>query len=179
MYFALGAAAAGALDLLSSLAPSKSGAAKTNGAAKAASLFDAGSTTAAAPAAQSSGSARSGMLATSTFNALIDSQDSTRRSDALKDLFGQLDVDGDGKVTQSEFADRLGAGGSNVAAADKVFAKLDANADGAVTVDELGSALKGRGHHAAASRYQLTAQLGQPVTGTTAGAAQSSVSVTA
>lgn len=174
MYFALGAAAAGALDLLSSLAPSKSGAAKTNGAAKSASLFSVASPS-AVPAMQPSGAARSGTLATSTFNALIESQDSTRRSDALKDLFGQLDVDGDGKVTQSEFADRLGAGGSNVAAADKVFARLDANADGSVSVGELGSALKGRGH-AAASSYHLTAQLAQPAT---AGAAQSSVSLTA
>jgi hypothetical protein len=176
MYFALGTAAAGALDLLSSLAPSKSGAAKTGSTAQ--SLFSTGSTVAPAPATPPSGVARSGTLATCTFNALIGSQDSTRRSDALKDLFGQLDVDGDGKVTQSEFADRLGAGGSNVAAADKVFTKLDADADGSVTIDELGSALKGRGH-AAAARYHLTAQLGQPAAGTAANAAQSSVSVTA
>jgi hypothetical protein len=174
MYFALGAAAAGALDLLSALAPSKS-AAKANGAAQSASLFSTSSTAAAAPPTQSSGTAKGGMLATSTFNALIESQDSTRRSDALKDLFAKLDGDGDGKVTQAEFADKLGAGGSNVAAADKVFAKLDANADGSVSVDELGAALKGRGH-AAAARYHLMEQLGQPAT---AGAAQSSVSVTA
>jgi len=174
MYFALGAAAAGALDLLSSLAPSKSGAAKTNGTAQSASLFSAASAS-AAPPAPPSGAARGGMLATSTFNALIESQDSTRRSDALKDLFGQLDGDGDGKVTQAEFADKLSAGGSNVAAADKVFARLDADADGAVSLDELGSALKGRGH-AAAARYHLMEQLGQPAT---AGAAQSSVSLTA
>lgn len=176
MYFALGAAAAGALDMLSSLASSKSGAAKKNDAAQSASLFSTGSTVAPS-SAPPSGPARSGMLATSTFNALIESQDSTRRSDALQDLFGQLDVDGDGKVTQSEFADRLGAGGTNTAAADKVFAKLDANADGSVSLDELGSALKGRGH-AAASRYHLTGQLGQPATDA-AGAAQSAVSVTA
>ncbi len=102
MYFALGAAAAGALDLLSSLAPSKSGAAKTNGTAQSASLFSAASAS-AAPPAPPSGAARGGMLATSTFNALIESQDSTRRSDALKDLFGQLDGDGT-QVTQAEFA---------------------------------------------------------------------------
>lgn len=178
MYFALGAAAAGALDMLSSLASSRSGAAKTTASSQAASLFEAGST-AAASAAQPSGAARSGALASSTFNALLESQDSTSRSDALKDLFGQLDTDGDGKVTQSEFEDKLGAGGSNVAAADRVFAKLDADADGSVTVGELGSALKGRGHHAAASRYHLAAQLGQPATADAAGTAQASVSVTA
>lgn len=176
MYFALGAAAVGALDMLSTLASSRSGAAKTSGSAQAASLFDtAGVATSAAPT-QSPGAARSGALAPSTFNALIGSQDSTGRSDALNDLFAQLDIDGDGKVTQSEFADRLGAGGTNVAAADKVFARLDADANGSVTVDELGSALKGRGGAQAASRYHLTAQLGQPAT---ASAAQSSVSVTA
>jgi len=139
MYFALGAAAAGALDLLSSLAPSKSGAAKTNGTAQSASLFSAASAS-AAPPAPPSGAARGGMLATSTFNALIESQDSTRRSDALKDLFGQLDGDGDAGHAcgiRDKPAPR-----QQRAAADKVFARLDADADGAVSLDELGSALR-------------------------------------
>ncbi|MFX7934487.1 EF-hand domain-containing protein, partial [Acinetobacter baumannii] len=38
---------------------------------------------------------------------------SSRRDAALKDLFSQIDADGDGKITQSEFEDALGAGGTN------------------------------------------------------------------
>ena len=73
----------------------------------------------------------------------------TSRADALKDLFSQLDADGDGKVSKSEFENALGAGGTNLAQADDVFGKLDKNGDGSVSLDELSSALKGsgKGHH--------------------------------
>jgi hypothetical protein len=71
------------------------------------------------------------------------------RSDALKSLFAQLDGDGNGSISKAEFEDKLGAGGTNVANADKVFAKLDKDGDGSVSIDELGKALKGAGkpHH--------------------------------
>ncbi len=69
------------------------------------------------------------------------------RSDALKDLFGQIDGDGDGKITKSEFEDALGAGGTNLAKADDVFSKLDKDGDGNVTLDEMSSALKGGSGH--------------------------------
>ena len=71
----------------------------------------------------------------------------TSRSDALKDLFSQIDADGDGKITKSEFENALGAGGTNLAQADDVFGKLDKNGDGSVSLDEMSSALKGKGHH--------------------------------
>jgi Ca2+-binding EF-hand superfamily protein len=88
-------------------------------------------------------------------SALLDAQSqsvssaSQSRSDALKSLFAQLDGNGDGAISKSEFEDKLGAGGTNVQNADKVFAKLDKNGDGSVSQDELGSALKGagKGHH--------------------------------
>jgi hypothetical protein len=71
------------------------------------------------------------------------------RHAALKDLFGQIDGDGDGKITKSEFEDALGAGGTNLKAADDVFGKLDTNGDGSVSIKELASALRpGKGHHA-------------------------------
>jgi hypothetical protein len=76
-------------------------------------------------------------------------------SDALKDLFAQIDGDGDGNISKSEFEDALGAGGTNLAQADDVFSKLDKNGDGSVTLDEMSSALKGgsgrhgHAHHAA------------------------------
>ena len=70
------------------------------------------------------------------------------RSDALKDLFAQVDADGDGKITKSEFENALGAGGTNLAQADDVFSKLDKDGDGSVSPDEMAAALKGgKGHH--------------------------------
>ena len=76
---------------------------------------------------------------------------------ALQDLFSQIDANGDGQITKSEFENALGAGGTNIAQADDVFSKLDTNGDGTVSLDELKSALKGAGgkgghhHHHVAS----------------------------
>jgi Ca2+-binding EF-hand superfamily protein len=74
----------------------------------------------------------------------------TSRAGALKDLFSQLDANGDGQVSKTEFESALGAGGTNLAQADDVFSKLDKNGDGSVSLNELSSALKGaggNGHH--------------------------------
>ena len=68
---------------------------------------------------------------------------SKSRSAALKDLFGQIDGDGDGKISKSEFEEALGAGGTNLAQADSVFGKLDKDGDGSVSLKELAAALKG------------------------------------
>lgn len=67
--------------------------------------------------------------------------------DALKDLFSQLDTNGDSRISQTEFESALGAGGSNLAQADDVFGKLDKDGDGTVSLDEMSAALKGKGHH--------------------------------
>jgi Ca2+-binding EF-hand superfamily protein len=77
------------------------------------------------------------------------SSSATSRSDAMKDLFSQIDANGDGKITQSEFEDALGAGRTNLKQADDVFSKLDKNGDGNVSLDEMSSALRGggKGHH--------------------------------
>jgi hypothetical protein len=68
---------------------------------------------------------------------------------ALQDLFSQIDANGDGAISRSEFENALGAGGTNLAQADDVFNKLDKNGDGSVTLQEMASALKGGkgGHH--------------------------------
>jgi hypothetical protein len=72
----------------------------------------------------------------------------TSPSNALQDFFHLLDANGDGQISKSEFENALGAGGTNLANADKVFNELDKNGDGSVNLGELSSALKGgRGHH--------------------------------
>src|SRR6185369_5147707 len=93
-----------------------------------------------------------------TMSALLDAQSqsstgssttaSKSRSAALKDLFGQIDGDGDGKISKEEFETALGAGGTNLTKADSVFGKLDKDGDGSVSLKELASALKGgKKHH--------------------------------
>jgi Ca2+-binding EF-hand superfamily protein len=67
---------------------------------------------------------------------------SKTRYAALKDLFGQIDGDGDGKISKAEFENALGAGGTNVGKADSVFGKLDQDGDGSVSLKELASALR-------------------------------------
>ena len=67
----------------------------------------------------------------------------TSPADALKDLFSQIDADGNGQISKSEFEGALGAGGTNLAQADDVFNKLDRNGDGSVSIGEMSSALKG------------------------------------
>jgi hypothetical protein len=76
---------------------------------------------------------------------LLSAQDANGKaspSDSLKDLFAQIDTNGDGKITKAEFEDKLGAGGTNIAAADNVFNKMDADNDGSVSLDEMATALK-------------------------------------
>lgn len=159
MFFAAGAvgaaaAAAGtALDLLSSLTPGKSG--STTGVKQPASIFgltDPTGLTQTLTPASSTNATPGGTLSPSTFNALLVSQDqaSSNPTDALKDLFSQIDGNGDGKITKAEFEEKLGAGGTNVQAADNVFDKMDTDGDGSVSLNEMAAALKGKGgaHHA-------------------------------
>jgi hypothetical protein len=62
-------------------------------------------------------------------------------------LFSQLDTDGDGSVSKSEFEGALGQSGVDTSSADALFAKLDQNGDGSVSQSELSSsAHRGHGH---------------------------------
>jgi Ca2+-binding EF-hand superfamily protein len=140
-----------AFDALQSLTTKKSSSpqATTGFSQTATTPFDTG---AASPTSSSGGPARSGGLSPATMSALLAAQGQSpgapaSRSDALKDLFSQLDADGDGQVSKSEFENALGAGGTNLAQADDVFGKLDKNGDGSVSLDEMSSALKGAGGH--------------------------------
>jgi Ca2+-binding EF-hand superfamily protein len=70
---------------------------------------------------------------------------STSQSGALQNLFSQIDANGDGEVTKSEFEKALGAGGTNLAQADHVFSELDTDGSGTVSLGQMSSALKGTG----------------------------------
>jgi len=60
------------------------------------------------------------------------------------DLFSQIDTDGDGQISKSEFEQALGSVGVDTQSADALFGRLDANDDGEVTPGEIGRA---HGHH--------------------------------
>jgi Ca2+-binding EF-hand superfamily protein len=152
MLLALGAASS-AIDALKALTSSKPPSPANQDAAN---LF-AFSADASASAGSSSGPGSGGAsISPETMSALLAAQSQSgsaapapiSRSDALKDLFAQVDANGDGKITKSEFENALGAGGTNLAQADDVFSKLDKDGDGSVSPDEMAAALKGgKGHH--------------------------------
>ena len=66
-----------------------------------------------------------------------------RPSDALRDLFSQLDADSNGQISTSEFETALGAAGTDVEQADKVFGKMDKDADSSVSIANVRGAAKG------------------------------------
>lgn len=148
-------AATSALDLLKSLAGSKSQSVGNKQEAKSPFDFSGSSTTSESSPAKS-GAGASSQITPATMRALLAAQSqattgsaasaSTSRSDALKELFAQVDADSDGKLSKSEFENGLGAGGTNLKQADSVFGKLDKDGDGVVGLDEMMSALKGKGH---------------------------------
>jgi Ca2+-binding EF-hand superfamily protein len=155
MLLALGAVSS-ALHALQSLTSSKSPSQQAPGFGQSStSSFDlSGNGAAAGSSRAASGCSQ---ISPSTMSALIAAQSQSSNattaataaspSNALNDLFAQLDADGDGNITQSEFENALGAGGTNLAQADDVFRKLDQNGDGSVGLEELSSAMRGRGSH--------------------------------
>jgi len=156
MLFALGVAGS-LLDTLQSLTKSKSSSATTStdpGQASA-NPFDPGTSTQGQVSTGFSAGGCGPQISPQTMSALIDAQSQSgttntapaNSSDALKDLFSQIDADGDGSISKTEFENALGAGGTNLAAADDVFGKLDGDGDGSVSLDDMKSALQGAGHH--------------------------------
>jgi EF-hand domain pair len=159
MMFALGAASS-LLDSLQALTASNSSSssASTGQSQAAANPFDLVANTPASGSAATAFSPQTSnfsAISPQTMSALLDAQSKsgttssapTNPSDSLQDLYSQIDGNGDGSITKSEFESALGAGGTNTAAADKVFGELDANGDGSVSLDEMKSALQGAGHH--------------------------------
>lgn len=149
MVFAIGAAAS-AIDLLQSLT-SKKTATATQG-----NQFALKAPPSSAPADSATNLIAStppsgGNVSPATMSALLDAQSQSgatssttatkSKSDALKDLFGQIDGNNDGSISKSEFENALGAGGTNTKNADSVFNKLDTDGDGQVSLKELTAAL--------------------------------------
>ncbi|GAC1646555.1 MAG: EF-hand domain-containing protein [Bradyrhizobium sp.] len=150
-------AALSALEMVQSLTSKSSSSQATTGFGQAAaSPFDpSGAAAASTTPGQPSGAGGSSPLSPATMSALLaaQSQSSTAATPAptdpnaaLNDLFSQLDADHDGTITKQEFENALGAGGTNLAQADRVFDKLDKSGNG-ISIDDLSSALKGKGHH--------------------------------
>ena len=145
MLFALGAISS-AVDAFQSLtsSKSKSAPATTGFGQSPTASFDpaATNTTAASAPAAPPNSGGGNCIAPATMSALIAAQgqasgtttstSTTSASSSLQDLFSQIDGNGDGAISKSEFESALGAGGTNVAQADDVFNKLDSNGDGSV-----------------------------------------------
>jgi len=117
-------------------------------------------------ASGTSATSTSSTSSTSTSSASTTSA-STDPSSALKDLFSQIDANGDGQISKTEFESALGAGGTNLAQADKVFNKLDANGDGSVSLDEMSKALQGS--HGKGGRHHHVADSGGNSAGSTSG----------
>jgi hypothetical protein len=173
MLLALGAVSS-ALDALHSLTSSKSSSPPSTGFSQApANPFDlSGSTAPSGSSTPASGSNGFSQLSPATMSALLAAQSQsstattasapTSQSDALKDLFSQLDANGDGQISKTEFENALGAGGTNIAQADDVFSKLDSNGDGSVSLDEMSSGLKANGRH---RHHHSASSHGTPDTG--------------
>jgi len=151
MLFALGAASS-AIDLLSSLTHGPSTSSSKMGIVPVGSNTFAVTDTPATPAPPSPSGPTTGPSTPASFNTLLAAQtqsqsNPTSRSAALQDLFSQIDADGDGQISKSEFENALGAGGTNLRMADDVFAKMDKNGDGSISMDEMKQSLQGAGRH--------------------------------
>lgn len=146
MFFLAGAAASSALDLIAAIEQKVAGKGSPTPPSTT-QTFDVGSSGAAAPDAPSV--APAAPLAPATMNALLsvqgDGQTPVVNGDAFStQLFGLLDGNGDGAISQSEF-DQVFSKNGDTTKAEALFAQLDANHDGNVSPDELTNALSAKG----------------------------------
>ena len=153
MFFLAGMAGSSALDLISSLTQGKSAQNAGNTQVTQSSPFDVGSTPASNTTSTNSAVAPSPPMTAGTMNALLAAQGQGSAGGPASQLFAQLDSNGDGTVSKSEFEQAFGQNG-NTTAADNLFAKIDTDKDGAMSQSELTSALQQSGgrhrhhHHA-------------------------------
>jgi hypothetical protein len=169
MLMALGAVSS-ALDVLQSLTSSKPSSPQSTGFNRASTNpFDfSGSGPASGSSTPPPWSGAGSQISPATMSALLAAQSQSSSSStaspptnppgALKHLFSQLDANGDGQISKSEFESALGTGGTNIAQADDVFSKLDKDGSETVSLDEMSAALTGRGrrHHAS---YNVTERM--------------------
>lgn len=75
-------------------------------------------------------------LSQSTLATLIalQGQDGTRQKGGL---FGRIDKDGDGKISEGEFGSTLGKAGVDTASTNRMFGELDSDGDGSISKLEL------------------------------------------
>lgn len=100
----------------------------------------------AAPAAN--GASASASFDPGTLAALLSLQDqSANGAQGASSLFSQLDANGDGQISQTEWDTALGNAGIDQSSANALFAKLDTNGDGTISQSELSQARHGGGHH--------------------------------
>ncbi len=150
MFFLAGSAASSALDLISALQQTlgkNSPTASTPSAT--AQTFDPNAGSAGDATASTGTSAPATPLAPTTMGAMLTVQGSNGQTlvngDAFSSqLFGLLDSNNDGSISQSEFEAAFNKNGDTTKA-DAIFAQLDANHDGTVSPDELTNALSGQG----------------------------------
>jgi hypothetical protein len=176
-------AATSALDLLKSLTASKAQSAGNKAEPK--SPFDLSGSSTTSESSPAKPGAGVGQISPGTMSALLAAQGhattgstaspTTSRTDALKDLFAQIDADSDGKLSKSEFENALGAGGTNLKQADRVFGKLDKDGDGAVSLDEMMSALKSKRRPDAAGSGEKAGSHKDPLMQALEGASSTSV----
>jgi EF hand domain-containing protein len=152
MFFLAGAAASDALGLISSLQQALGG---NNASGQSPTPFDPASMFGASGGAQTSATpsangAPAAPLSSSTLNALFSMQGQDGQplmmvnGDALsQQMFSLLDGNGDGAVSQSEFAAAFGQNG-HATQADSLFAQIDTNGDGSISLQELTNALEGQ-----------------------------------
>jgi hypothetical protein len=149
MFFLAGSAASSALDLISALQQTLTGKNSSTASTPPATgqSFDP-----AAGGDTSSGATSTpatSPLAPTTMGAMLTVQGGDGQTlvngDAFSaKLFGMLDSNNDGSISQSEFEAAFSKNGDSTKA-DAIFAQLDANQDGNVSPDELTNALSGQG----------------------------------
>jgi hypothetical protein len=102
-----------------------------------------------------------------TMMALMSAQEQPSSGNQLvtaraQSLFSQLDVNGDGQVSQSEFENIFGSN-ADTSKVDGLFNALDGNGDGAVSLDELTSAAQASHAHHHGRRHHGGQSIGQTI----------------
>jgi hypothetical protein len=135
---------------LQSLASTGSANQPSTGSDPTATAFDPFAGLGSDPTQSSGGGGPTQPFSLEAMSALIDAQAQASGTGGMsahqQKVFGELDTDGDGKVTKAELESDFGA--DNKGLADAVFGKLDKDGDGAISQSEFAAGTtKGAHHH--------------------------------